>query len=176
VAVDPRPRAPSVRERHDRAATLEIVPLLSVEHREKFGVVEPVDLAVNAAGTDDQSGIAAEVEQTPADRAVAEQGRPRGQHAIEREASHQDPMKVQWKKQSGPLLVSSVNLVSAKTRKRGADDDQSDPHRRVYGSDRAVPVPRLRAGEQRVEARVHDRARGPAARAHDAGARSRAAD
>src|SRR6266566_3745034 len=65
---------------------------------------------------------------------------------------------------------------SAKTRKRGADDDQSDPHRRVYRSDHAVPVPRLRAGEQRVEARVHDRARGPAARAHDAGARSRAAD
>src|SRR5438876_2239043 len=87
-----------------------------------------------------------------------------------------DPMKVQWKKQSGPLLVSSVNLVSAKTRKRGADDDQSDPHRRVYRTGRAVPVPRLRAGEQRVEARVHDRARGPAARAHDAGARSRAAD
>src|SRR5207253_10172233 len=75
---------------------------------------------------------------------------------------HRDPMKVQWKKQSGPLLVSSCNLVSAKTRKRGADDDQSDPHRRVYRSDHAVPVPRLRAGEQRVEARVHDRARGPA--------------
>src|SRR5437879_12921408 len=55
-------------------------------------------------------------------------------------------MKVQWKKQSGPLLVSSCNLVSAKTRKRGADDDQSDPHRRVYRSDHAVPVPRLRAG------------------------------
>src|SRR5438445_12769800 len=34
---------------------------------------------------------------------------------------------------------------SAKTRKRGADDDQSDPHRRVYRSDHAVPVPRLRA-------------------------------
>src|SRR2546426_4642958 len=65
---------------------------------------------------------------------------------------------------------------SAKTRKRGADDDQSDPHCRVYRSDRAVPVPRLRAGEQGVEARVHDRARGHAARAHDAGARSRAAD
>src|SRR5438093_2062795 len=64
---------------------------------------------------------------------------------------------------------------SAKTRKRGADDDQSDPHRRVYRSDHAVPVPRLRAGERGVEARVHDRARGPAARAHDAGARSRAA-
>src|SRR5437879_6657128 len=55
-------------------------------------------------------------------------------------------MKVQWKKQSGPLLVSSCNLVSAKTRKRGADDDQSDPHRREYRSDHAVPVPRLRAG------------------------------
>jgi hypothetical protein len=41
-------------------------------------------------------------------------------------------MKVQWEKQSGPLLVSSFTLVSAKTRKRGADDDQSDPHRRVY--------------------------------------------
>src|SRR5207245_5399376 len=40
----------------------------------------------------------------------------------------------------------------------------------------AVPVPRLRAGEQRVEARVHDRARGHAARANDAGTRSRAAD
>src|SRR3989442_13453679 len=61
---------------------------------------------------------------------------------------HRDPMKVQWKKQSGPLLVSSYNLVSAKTRKRGADDDQSDPHRRVYRSDHAVPVPRLRVGEQ----------------------------
>src|SRR5438132_11901177 len=27
---------------------------------------------------------------------------------------HRDPMKVQWKKQSGPLLVSSCNLVQPK--------------------------------------------------------------
>src|SRR4029434_10245614 len=69
---------------------------------------------------------------------------------------HRDPMKVRSKKQSGPLLVSSFTLVSAKTRKRGANDDQSDPHRRLYRSDHAVPVPRLQAGEQRVEARVYD--------------------
>src|SRR5207245_3364202 len=85
-------------------------------------------------------------------------------------------MKVQRKKQSGPLLVSSCNLVSAKTRKRGADDDQSDPHRRVYRSDHAVPVPRLRSGEPRVDARVHDRARGPRSEEHTSELQSRAAD
>src|SRR5262245_65048793 len=47
VAVDPRPRAPAVRECDDRAATLEIVPLLPIEHREKFRVVQPVDLATH---------------------------------------------------------------------------------------------------------------------------------
>src|SRR4030095_14162557 len=50
--------------------------------------------------------------------------------------------------------------------------DQSNPLRRVY----AVLVPRLRAGERCVEARVHDRAWGNAASTNDAGARSRPAD
>src|SRR5438876_3176979 len=85
-------------------------------------------------------------------------------------------MKVQWEEAERAAAGKLLQPCSAKTRKRGADDDQSEPHRRVYRSDHAVPVPRLRAGEPRVEARVHDRARGPAARANDAGARSRAAD
>src|SRR5262245_55844300 len=81
IAVDPRPRAPAVRERDDRAASLEIVPLLPIEHREKFGIVEPVDLAAHAPGAADQSRIVAEVERGPAHLARAERCRARAEPA-----------------------------------------------------------------------------------------------
>src|SRR5262249_27574977 len=89
VAVDPRPRAPAVRERDDRAATLEIVPLLPIEHREKFGVVQLVDLPANTADAVDQAGVPAEVEQAPADVAGAEKRRSRAEHTVQRIAAHQ---------------------------------------------------------------------------------------
>src|SRR6267142_4912330 len=62
VAVEPRPCATTTGERHDRPTPLEIVPLLTIEDREKFGVVEPVDLAVDPTAALDQAGIAAKVE------------------------------------------------------------------------------------------------------------------
>src|SRR5262249_37955925 len=95
VAVDPRPRAPAVRERDDRAATLEIVPLLPIEHREKFGVVQLVDLAANTAGTVDQAGIPAEIEQAAADVAAAEKCRSGSEHTMQRIAAHQGAVSEQ---------------------------------------------------------------------------------
>src|SRR5262249_420735 len=89
IPVDPGPRAPAVRERDDRAASLEIVPLLPIEQREKFRIVESVDLAAYAPGAVDQSRIAAEVEQARADLARAEKRRARGERAMERVAAHQ---------------------------------------------------------------------------------------
>src|SRR5215470_17823642 len=63
VPVQPRPRATPTSERHDRPTPLEIVPLLAIEDREKFGAVEPVDLAAHAPAALDQPGVAAEIEQ-----------------------------------------------------------------------------------------------------------------
>src|SRR5207253_11183687 len=102
VAVDPRSRAPAVRERDDRAATLEIVPLLSIEHGEKFGVIEAIDLAADATGAVDQSGVAAEVEQAPANRPFAEERRSRAERAMERVAAHQGAVGEQERRGDDP--------------------------------------------------------------------------
>src|SRR5439155_25014668 len=58
--------------------------------------------------------------------------------------SYEGAMEEAERAAAGKLL----HLVSPKTRKKGADNDQSDPPRRVYRTCRAVPVPRLRVGKR----------------------------
>src|SRR5262245_895912 len=73
IPIDPHPGAPPVCERHDGAATLEIVPLHAIEHRQKFGVVQPIDLAAHAADAFDQSGVLTEIEQAAAHPAFSDE-------------------------------------------------------------------------------------------------------
>src|ERR687891_190305 len=72
VAVEPGARAAAAGERDGRPTPVEIVPLLPVEHREKFWIVEAIDLAAHAADPLDEPGIPAEIEQAPADGAAGE--------------------------------------------------------------------------------------------------------
>src|SRR5712691_7620532 len=65
VPVEPRPRSPAVRERDGGAATLEIVPLPAVEHRENFRIVEPVHLALDHPASVDESRVRAEIDEPP---------------------------------------------------------------------------------------------------------------
>src|SRR5437868_1267904 len=75
IAVEPRARPAAAGERHDRPTPVEIVPLLAVEQRQKFGVVQAVDLAADAAAAVDEPGVAAEIEQAAAHAADAQEGR-----------------------------------------------------------------------------------------------------
>src|SRR3990172_6479555 len=72
VPVDPRPRAPAARERDHGPAAVEIVPLLAVEHREKFEVVDPVELATHGPPPANQPGIGPEAQEPSRDARVLE--------------------------------------------------------------------------------------------------------
>src|SRR5438132_12980141 len=79
VSIHPRAHASSARERGRRRTTLEIVPLVLVEGREKFGRVEPPHLAAHAPAPGDDAGMTAEHEQRPRDRGLADEGRAPGE-------------------------------------------------------------------------------------------------
>ncbi len=66
VPVHPRARPATVGKVYTGAATLEIVPLRAVEHREKFAIVEPVQLPLNTSLTVDETRVVAQVEQASA--------------------------------------------------------------------------------------------------------------
>src|SRR5690242_20230966 len=74
IAVQPGAHASTIDERDDPPTPDEIVPLLAIEHWQKFRIVETIDLAAHAAGAFDQPRIAAEVEQAAAHRPVTEAG------------------------------------------------------------------------------------------------------
>src|SRR5574341_94334 len=93
VPVDPRPHAPAARERDGGRPALEIVPLLVVDHREKFGMLDPVELTAHAPPPLDQARILAEAEQPPGDtRFPDEPGAPR-EHTVQRVATHERPVR-----------------------------------------------------------------------------------
>src|SRR5262249_44269377 len=89
VSVDPRARAPPGGERDGGAATIEIVPLGAVEHREKFGHVQPVHLADDTTGAVDQPGKVAKVEQGTPDASRVQKLRAGGEQAMQAVAAHQ---------------------------------------------------------------------------------------
>src|SRR5574341_1206152 len=93
VPVDPRPHAPAARERDGGRSALEIVPLLVVEHREKFGMLDPVELTAHAPPPLDQARILATAEPPPGDtRLPDEPGAPR-EHPVQRVAAHERPVR-----------------------------------------------------------------------------------
>src|SRR5260370_12814714 len=85
----PRGGAPPARERDGRRATLEIVTLLAVEHREKFGPVQTIHLARDAPVAGDEAGIPAEVEEPAAHAALADERRAPREHRMQRIPPHQ---------------------------------------------------------------------------------------
>src|SRR5207249_8529026 len=90
IAIDPGVLPPAARERDDRPTTLEIVPhLFAVEHRQKRGVVQPVQLAARGAGAVDQRRPPAEIEQAPAYAAHAQKRRAAREQRMQDVAAHE---------------------------------------------------------------------------------------
>src|SRR5207249_508321 len=90
IAIDPGVLPPAARERDDRTTTLEIVPhLFAVEHRQKRGVVQPVQLAARGAGAVDQRRPPAEIEQAPTHAALAEKRRAAREQRMQDVAAHE---------------------------------------------------------------------------------------
>src|SRR2546427_5991562 len=111
IPVDPRARAPAARERDGGSATTEIVPFLAIEHREKLGIVQLVDLAADVADTVDQPGIAAEIDQSSADAALADERRGRREHAMQRVAAQQRPVREQEPRGFGMVRAGWPGLL-----------------------------------------------------------------
>src|SRR2546425_5590195 len=93
IPIDPGALAPATRERDDGATTLEIVPqLLAIEHREKFGIVQPVELPAGASAAGDQRRVTAEIEQAPAHASRAEKSRSSRKERMQDVAAHEGPV------------------------------------------------------------------------------------
>src|SRR5262249_57997099 len=142
----------------DRATTLEIVPLLPIEHREKFGAVETIDFPADTACAVDQSGIAAEIDELPAHGALAEKRRSRGVHAIPYVAAHQSSIcEEKLDALTGRTAVSSAwqatgarsardSCRSPHCRSRRSEPGRCDPRRTSRASTGSRCRPRPRTG------------------------------
>src|SRR3989442_15079193 len=90
IPIDPGALTPATRERYDNAATLEIVPhLLAVERREKFWIVQPIQLPARAAIPLDQPRPSAQIDQPSTHASLAEEGRRSGEERMQDVAAHE---------------------------------------------------------------------------------------
>jgi hypothetical protein len=89
VPIHPRARAATVGETHASATTLEIVPLLTVEHAEKFAIVQAVQLPLDTSRAGDEPGMAAQIDQAPPHARFAQEGRGPDEETVERVAAHE---------------------------------------------------------------------------------------
>src|SRR5687768_17178924 len=89
VSIDPCARAAAARQRDGGATADEIVPLLAIEHGEKFGPVQPVQLTPDSPAAGDQSGVGPQIDEAARRRRLADQGGAAGEEAMAAIAAHE---------------------------------------------------------------------------------------
>jgi hypothetical protein len=102
IQVDPASDAATVRERHRRSTTLEIVPLVVIEGPEKFRDVETPHLTPDAPGPVDHAGKAAEVEEDPGRVAVRDEAGAPEQQAVRGLTAHESAVDEEERVLSAP--------------------------------------------------------------------------